>query len=163
METKKNLMSAVNETGILPEIQQLNFEKIKHKMGHRDSLGWPLEQIERAENEYKRYLTLIKLNFRKRLVPSKLMDEFWHMHILDTKAYREDCHKVFGDFIDHYPYFGINGEEDKNKLLSEFEQTKNIYKRQFKEEMGDAYASRCEDHPCHVPSECACRVAGACN
>ena len=41
------------------------------------------------------------------------MDGFWHMHILDTKAYREDCQKIFGRFIDHFSYFGIYCNEDR--------------------------------------------------
>lgn len=148
--------------GIPPEIIDLNFERIKHKISLKESLGWSFDKIAHAEREYKRYLTLIKANIDKRIVPSKLMDEFWHMHILDTKAYREDCHKVFGRFIDHYPYFGIYGQEDHKNLLNEFEETKKLYRKAFNAEIGDASASRCQDHACHVQSECACRTQGAC-
>jgi len=148
--------------GILPEINDLNFDRIKHKMSLKESLGWSKEKIELAEREYKRYLTLIKIHINKRIVPSKLMDEFWHMHILDTKAYRDDCQNVFGRFIDHFPYFGIYGEEDHQNLLNEFEETKLMYRKLFNCEIGDAFASRCQDHACHVQSECACRVGGAC-
>jgi hypothetical protein len=40
-------------------------------------------------------LTLIKLYPTKGIVPRKTMDEFWHQHILDTQAYREDCQAIF--------------------------------------------------------------------
>lgn len=160
--TNKKESSVLDYSGILPEILNLNFNRIKHKMHLKESLAWSEKKINLAEREYKRYLTLIKLHMRKRIVPSKLMDEFWHMHILDTKAYREDCQDVFGRFIDHFPYFGIYGKEDHQNLLNEFEETKEMYRNQFGSDIGDAFAARCEDHACHVQSDCACRVEGAC-
>ncbi|MEP0265397.1 hypothetical protein [Dokdonia sp.] len=158
----KKEFDTIDNFGILPEIQNLNFDRIKHKMALKESLGWSEEKINLAEREYKRYLTLIKLHINKRIVPSKLMDEFWHMHILDTKSYREDCQQIFNRFIDHFPYFGIYGQEDHQNLLNEFEETKKMYQSVFNTEIGDAFASRCEDHACHVVTECACRVEGAC-
>ena len=155
----------IDKNQILPEIEELDFEKIKYKLSLKksdDGLEWSKEKIEIAENEYKKYLTLIKLFYPKSIVPSKIMDEFWHMHILDTKSYRQDCEKIFGRFIDHFPYFGIYGNEDRANLLDSFEETKQLYKEIFNEYPFDANASRCEDHPCHKPSECACRAPGAC-
>lgn len=161
-------LKSVNEIdylGIPYEIQELDFERIKYKLSLKkkdDGQDWDREKIQLAELEYRRYLTLIKNNPTLSIVPSKLMDEFWHMHILDTKAYREDCFSVFGRFIDHFPYFGIYGDEDRNNLLNSFDNTKRLYKETFGLEPIDANASRCQDHPCHVPSECACRAAGTC-
>lgn len=148
---------------VLPEIQNLNFDRIKYKLQLKsDGSDWTKDKTEWAEEEYKRYLTLIKIHSPKSIVPSKLMDAFWHQHILDTKAYREDCEKVFGKFIDHFPYFGIYGDDDRRNLLNSFEQTKQLYRERFYCEIGDTNSSRCEDHPCHVESECACRQAGTC-
>ena len=45
-------------------------------------------------------------------VPCKLVDELWHAHILDTRAYRDDCYRIFGFFYDHYPYFGLRDAAD---------------------------------------------------
>ncbi len=151
--------------GSIPvEIQRLDFERIKYKLSLKkdEGLEWSNAKIEMAEQEYRRYLALIKLFYPKSIVPSKLMDEFWHMHILDTKAYREDCQTVFGRFIDHFPYFGIYGNEDRAQLLTSFEETKAMYQEVFGADPVDANASRCEDHPCHKPSECACRAPGTC-
>ena len=33
-----------------------------------------------------------------------------------THAYVEDCHRVFGEFLHHYPYLGVGGEQEKAKL-----------------------------------------------
>ncbi len=148
---------------ILPQIGLLDFERIKHKLMVSESQEqWTFEQCEEAEREYKRFLTLIKLNPGVKIVPTKQMDKFWHQHILDTVAYEKDCNQVFGFFLHHFPYFGIYGKEDKANLVSTFENTRRIYQETFGEEVERPKASRCEGHACHAESECACRVAGAC-
>ncbi len=162
MKKQAKQSPVLQETGIHSLIEQLDFSRIKHKLMNNDEgEPWSFEQCENAEREYKRFLTLIKLNPRKQIVPTKQMDKFWHHHILDTQAYQADCMKVFGHFIHHFPYFGIYGEEDRANLNREFKATAELYKHVFGEQM-NGVSSRCEDHPCHVPSECACRAAGTC-
>lgn len=165
MNTKQTNQSypAVIGTGILPSINQLDFERIKYKlMQSEGAKKWSFEQCEEAEREYKRFLSLIKLNPGIKIVPTKQMDEFWHQHILDTVAYEKDCQKIFGFFLHHFPYFGIYGEEDRANLVSTFNKTKKLYLNTFGESIERPSASRCSGHACHVESECACRVAGAC-
>jgi hypothetical protein len=150
-------------TGISEVIANLNFDRIKHKlMVSEDGEKWSFEQCELAEREYKRFLTLIKLNPGLNFVPTKLMDKFWHQHILDTVAYQKDCIDVFGFFLHHFPYFGIYGKDDQENLAKSFEKTKAAYFQTFGESIEMPTASRCQDHACHVTSECACRVSGAC-
>lgn len=43
--------------------------------------------------------------------PTKLVDEIWHRHILDTRSYAEDCDLWFGAFIHHRPC--KPGEQDQ--------------------------------------------------
>jgi hypothetical protein len=151
------------ETKIHPLIDALDFSRLKHKlMVSDDSEKWTFDQCETAEREYKRFLTLIKVNPGIEIVPTKQMDKFWHQHILDTSAYQRDCRQVFGYFLHHYPYFGINGKEDQENLSRTFVKTKELYKKTFGIEIDNQEASRCQDHACHVESSCACRVAGAC-
>lgn len=151
------------ETGILPEIASLNLDRIKWKLSDSDDgQGWTTELCDFAENEYKKYLTMVKLFPELDIVPNKIMDKFWHQHILDTKSYAADCDLIFGQFIHHYPYFGMHGDEDKQNLINAFEQTKKIYKSLFGQEMTDINAARCKDHACHKPSSCACRTPSAC-
>jgi hypothetical protein len=161
MKTKST--TTLKVTGIHPEIESLDFTRIKHKlMVSEDADKWTFDQCELAEREYKRFLTLIKVNTKLEIGPTKLMDKFWHQHILDTVAYQKDCLKIFGYFLHHFPYFGIYGKEDRENLSSSFEKTKKMYLDYFNEEIVSPEASRCEDHACHVESECACRVSGAC-
>jgi hypothetical protein len=130
-------------------------------MNNDEGKPWTVDECESGEREYKRFLTLILLNPKRQIVPTKQMDKFWHQHILDTQAYADDCQKVFGFFVHHFPYFGIYGVEDKQKLQNTFEETKRLYLETYGESI-EAEAARCKDHACHVESECACRVPGAC-
>lgn len=164
---KKNLAVTnfllISETGIHPQIEQLDFARLKHKlMVSEDGEPWSFEECENAEREYKRFLTLIKLNPGLEIVPTKQMDKFWHQHILDTVAYQNDCMQIFGFFLHHFPYFGINGKEDQENLFKTFEKTKQLYLEAFGEGIEIPIASRCQDHACHVESSCKCRVEGAC-
>ncbi len=148
-------------------VNSIYLSNVKHKLQlpkEQEGEGWTKEKCDEAEREYKRFLTLIKQYPDTVFVPNKLMDEMWHRHILDTAAYREDCKRVFGHFLDHYPYYGLNGTEDKSNLDKDFLKTKVLYSLQFGEEMDrEALAVRCgSDHACHAESSCACRTSTAC-
>lgn len=147
-----------------PAVKTIDLSRLKHKMTESSEAEISPGEWDKAEVEYRRFLTLKQIYPGVSLVPSKQVDQVWHAHILDTRAYREDCNKLFGRFIDHYPYFGIYGEEDYQALHNSFEVTVSLYENHFGPypKCDDAIATRCEDHACHVPSECACRIAGAC-
>lgn len=147
---------------IQSKVDALNFDRIKFKMEQDKCSPFNDGTLATAEREYRRFLCLVGMFPNKNLVPTKLVDEFWHQHILDTKAYREDCQEVFGVFIEHFPYFGIHGKQDAINLDTAFEETKDLYRKVFNDEIPHMMSSRCAGHACHVPSECACRVPGAC-
>jgi hypothetical protein len=82
--------------------------------------------------EYKRFLTM-KKNFPKlELSPSPMVDEVWHLHILDTRQYMKDCDRIFGNYIHHSPSFG-DSEEEKHHMGDRYEETLRIYEQLFKE------------------------------
>ena len=144
--TKNNLVLAepisaerisllINENSIDPNIAAIDLEMVKTKLQDKEEgLGWTAEQCESAEIEYKRYLNLC-LKHGKGIVPNKIMDNMWHFHILDTRAYVKDCDKVFGHYLHHYPYFGMRGEEDAQNLKNSFDDTKIKYEQAFNEPM----------------------------
>jgi len=67
------------------------------------------------------------------VVPCKIVDEMWHQHILDTAAYREDCEAIFGRFLDHFPHFGMRGEDDARALEDAYVETIDRYREAFGE------------------------------
>lgn len=149
---------------IVPAVAELNFERLKFKYTESSESEMSEEEWNRAELEYRRFMSLKVLYPNQALVPSKIVDAVWHVHILDTRAYRQDCETVFGRFIDHYPYFGIYGKDDYQTLVDSFAETVATYEKHYGPYPNKAAmnAARCEDHACHVPSSCACRVEGAC-
>lgn len=151
--------------GLDMNVSRLDLKRLKHKYTESSEAEMSVPEWDMAELEYLRFLTLKHFYPSVALVPSKTVDAIWHAHILDTRAYREDCQQVFGRFIDHYPYFGIYGQDDYQELKNAFAQTVALYEKHFGAYPGggsEAQAMRCKDHACHVPTTCACRVEGAC-
>ena len=75
--------------------------------------GWTESRTRAAEKNYKRYLAVTKGLNGYQIVPNGDIDRFWHEHILDTRRYAKDCDELFGEFLHHYPYFGMRGEADR--------------------------------------------------
>lgn len=147
----------INQKGIDPVIANLDLEMVKMKLREpEEGENWTHEQCDSAEVEYKRYLHLCK-KFGKGIVPNKIMDKFWHYHILDTRAYHKDCDTVFGHYLHHFPYFGMRGEQDAIDLKNSFYQTKDRYIETFGEEMAR------EDNEMKCWHDCENRCWHACS
>ncbi|HWJ93761.1 MAG TPA: glycine-rich domain-containing protein-like [Telluria sp.] len=98
------------DVGVWKRIEALNFDAIKRKlMDERSGRGWPQARADQAEQEYKRFLYLMQQFPAEILAPSADVDRFWHQHILDTMRYARDCDALFGYFLHHYPYLGLDG------------------------------------------------------
>jgi hypothetical protein len=130
-------------------IKALRFEMLKQKlMDAEEGPGWDRSTCDYAEAEYKRFLFLKLLYPSKEIVPNRAVDQFWHQHILDTVAYAADCDAVFGAFLHHFPYFGMNGAEDEQNLIDAFEETKRLYLLHFNEEFaGESVKCRTKCKP----------------
>lgn len=143
-------------------IASLDLERIAWKLQKEDPERFTDDVVELGVREYKRMLTLKLENPDAGIVPTEFVDEFWHQHILDTRAYAEDCQRIFGHFVHHYPYFGMHGEDDQAELERAFAETARLYEQHFGEPMPEPVEARCAGHPCHAPSDCACRAPGTC-
>ena len=62
------------------------------------------------------------------LVPSAKVDEVWHSHILFTKAYEQDCKRVFGAFFHHKPTVS---EDDKAANAEAYTRMLEVYSKHF--------------------------------
>ena len=111
-------------------IDSIDFTQIIGKMVERD--GWLRSDARRCCELYRRYLFLRrKYSHDHKLPPSKEIDEVWHYHILDTKKYRRDCDAIFGEYHDHYPYFGFDDLTEHGDLSEAFETTKIFFSEEF--------------------------------
>lgn len=117
---------------VIAAIQALDLDPIKLKlMDREEGHGWSRDYADRMELAYKRFLTLLAIHPEETLAPGKDVDNFWHGHILDTLKYADDCEKMFGNFLHHFPYFGMRGPEDAANLAKAGEATRRLYQQEF--------------------------------
>ncbi len=113
-------------------LEQLNLEPIVIKtMDSEEGFGWSFNYALEVCDEYRKFLVLCLQNPNIAIVPSTQVDDFWHLHILDTQKYAEDCKQCFGYFLHHFPYFGMRDKQDEKNLKDAWEQTKLLYINEF--------------------------------
>lgn len=128
---------------VMEDIEALDLSMIKLKLQDgEEGPGWTPERCDAIEVEYKRFLALKRAYPDVEIVPNKEVDLFWHQHILDTEKYAQDCEALFGTFLHHYPYFGMQGEEDYARLCAAFGETQALYEAHFGSG-GGASATKC--------------------
>lgn len=137
-------------------IERLDLEPVKFKL--MKDHGWSLSQADDTERLYKGYLLLYIVLPGVMHVPTKAIDEMWHVHILDTKKYMKDCLHVFGAYLHHYPYLG---QEEENNAQDQFLQTQKNYRevlgfdilgRQYLTDCGGGCAGGCSSSSCSSPT-----------
>ena len=113
-------------------IQDLDLEPLLVKAIDADEgLGWSLDYALQISEEYRKYLTLCLENPNVAIVPARDIDEFWHLHILDTQKYQADCEQIFGYFLHHFPYFGMRGVDDAKNLRNAWALSCEMYQQRF--------------------------------
>lgn len=130
-----------------------NFNLAIQKLIESSPERWDLVSTKKAVLDYQRYMAVTKALGGIQLVPNGDIDEIWHMHILDTRAYMRDCDTLFGEYLHHYPYFGMLGEENKRQWLDVQAQSEQLWQRLFDEPLyrNDSVAQKCPQVcPCHV-------------
>lgn len=147
----------------LQAIESLDLNNVTRKLMEPapEGKGWTLEQALEAGKWYRRFLQLCVLYPTKAVVPNLYIDTFWHQHILDTRAYAKDCQKIFGHFLHHYPYFGLNG--DAQQRDDAFVETNCLYIGLFGEDCKtmETFKTAKAQGPTCVPE--ACSGGGTCS
>jgi hypothetical protein len=114
---------------IKQKIDSLDLEPIKFKLVEES--GWSRDFANSMETAYKGFLFLNAKYPGFGMTPSKSLDEIWHTHILDTEKYAEDCDKLFGKFLHHFPYLGMRGKEDQALMQENFSATKELFQKEL--------------------------------
>lgn len=113
-------------------IDAMDFSWQKYKMlNDRFVVGWSQEKLDFVEGIYKNFLFLWRKHRNRSLPPPHDVDDFWHGHILHTQRYHNDCIAIFGRYLHHYPYFGMRGDDDREKLESTYIETQRLYKSEY--------------------------------
>lgn len=130
-----------NFQSFLQRVEEVDLKPIAFQLSqlHESRL-----QIEVAIARYLAFLFLIDQYPMLSLVPTQEVDQVWHCHILDTSKYAADCQMLFGRFVDHFPFFGVRGEGDRQSQLRAYVLTQTLMRYHF----GDRFA----EHP--TPADC---------
>jgi hypothetical protein len=118
-------------TRALQTVSQIDLAPINKKLQFEDPTFWTDELIAETETNYRRFLVLNLLHPSETLSVNEAVDEYWHQHILDTRKYVADCETVFGYFLHHYPYFGIDGGEEWQENIEAFAATQQLWEEVF--------------------------------
>lgn len=112
-------------------INNLDFSMLITKMVAQQ--GWQKENAVQLSQLYKNFLFLIfKYGAQfPGLPPSEEIDEFWHNHVLDTQNYAKDCQQIFGRFIHHYPYTGLDGALTSQQVVNAFDNMQELHNKEF--------------------------------
>lgn len=132
----------------LKRVYQLDFTMLKRKLVEEQ--GWTTETCDEVEDLYRKFLALTARYRDEKICPTGPIDTFWHAHILDTRAYARDCQVVFGEFLHHFPYFGMRGPEDKAALERTFRDSVEKFIMHFGIDptAGDSRARGCSSQTC---------------
>jgi hypothetical protein len=84
-------------------IDAMDLTSVRYKM--QEKYGWEHWLLDLIETQYRQFLYLMAIYGDQVFVPwSENLDLFWHQHILDTRKYHEDCHRIFGRYVHHNPH-----------------------------------------------------------
>ena len=100
------------------------------RFGLMQKFGWSDGLCDSVEDRYRKFLVLMLLYPKHPLAPTRFIDEFWHAHILDTRAYHEDCNRLFGHYVHHRPHF-LDSQESSKRLRTGFDITVKLYRMHF--------------------------------
>ena len=135
-------------TRALAQVAELDFSMLKRKL--MEEQEWTPEYCDEVEALYRKFLALNIRYPDRKICPTGPIDEFWHAHILDTRAYARDCERLFGQMLHHFPYFGMRGPEDRQALEETFAKSIDLFVLHFGVDptAGDARARSCRPQKC---------------
>jgi len=115
----------------LEKVRQIDLSPISKILQYENPARWDAATLAATEANYRRLLALILLFPDETPVVNKILDDYWHAHILDTRKYAADCEMIFGHFLHHYPYFGMGDEEDRQRQREGFALTQQLWEESF--------------------------------
>jgi hypothetical protein len=121
-QTRKKRSATISDGEVLDaDIRELNLVPVCFLLA--TSQQWPLARIRRAELEYRLFLQMVRNDPRQIPVPSLDADQFWHGHLQCLELYVDDCQRLFGRLLLHYPFAGAFGGNDTRRQRQRFQKS----------------------------------------
>lgn len=89
------------QTAFAQKLAALNLTAVMARLVEEQGLA--PDQVLRAEQQYRDFLTLKAMHPGRQISPTKLADLVWHEHIIHTRQYMADCETLFGSYLHHTP------------------------------------------------------------
>ncbi|MBI2798280.1 glycine-rich domain-containing protein-like [Candidatus Saccharibacteria bacterium] len=117
----------------LPELSVDLVEKAKRSTGPLADMDE--ESLKVIERRYRQFLALARDHRDVNLVPTREIDEMWHVHMLCPVAYFDDCTQIAGQIMDHDGGFG-RADGEVEEWRRQWNETSAIWEREFQESYG---------------------------
>jgi len=126
----------VGQVHLWTELESLELDHPMHEPSFSERLrqehGWTTSFASRVVGEYRRFL-LLAATEETLMVPSDAVDQAWHLHLVDTRAYWEElCGRVIHKALHHTPSRGGDAELERHWVS--YEATLARYRATFDEE-----------------------------
>lgn len=93
---------------MIKKVSELEMDWIYRSLISKEALT--PEEAHKAVEQYRVFLKISAANPGMNIPITKLGDKAWHIHILNTRKYAEDCQNIFGEFLHHdADAFGTEG------------------------------------------------------
>lgn len=110
------------------------------------------DQLEEAEDGYRRFLLLNCHYPETPMSPTSLWDKVWHTHILFTEQYQQDCLALFGRFLHHRPYTATTAMGIKQAAAGNL---RTLYLKHFgSDPFPNARVGDCDTQSCQTLPSC---------
>lgn len=105
-----------------------------------EGIAYEDEQI----NDYEKFLALVGLYPQLKAVPTKEIDDIWHLHLSFYPLYQKDCMTALGR-VPHHKLFDVIGTSQ----LHSFRLTGVVWNLHY----GEPYGTGCEMAACGVDGD----------
>jgi len=119
----------------MARIAELDLAPVSEKLRTSDPERWSTESVRDVEEKYRRFLAIHLVHPGETFVPNKILDEYWHQHILDTHRYAQHCDELFGSMLHHDPYFGLRDAAELKANGAAFQHLKSLWEIYFGEHL----------------------------
>lgn len=147
----------MDQCALMNGIQDIDLQLVKQKLMDPDEgTGWSADFCDAVCQEYLRFLALVRACPELVAVPSRIVDQAWHWHILDTRRYAADCERVLGYFLHHDPQITVTEADAEAALRGWAADTLSAYRQHFGEPPAEIWGIRDDN-----AAKCGAPVAGA--
>ncbi|HEX2858941.1 MAG TPA: hypothetical protein VHP58_01910 [Alphaproteobacteria bacterium] len=107
------MTNAAYDMSFEQRLARIDLSKVMAEVAEEHGLN--AAEAARAEDLYRKFLTLKGNQPQLELVPPRIADFVWHAHITHTRQYVADCELLFGSYLHHNgdatdteeKYFGV--------------------------------------------------------